>query len=45
MMRITRRTTIELPADYVLIVNQKTATEFGLTIPPTMRLFSPRHCW
>jgi len=27
---------IELPTDYVLIVNQKTAAEFGLTIPPTM---------
>jgi len=24
---------IELPTDYVLIVNQKTAAEFGLTIP------------
>ena len=27
---------IELPTDYVLIVNQKTAAEFGLTVPPTM---------
>lgn len=27
---------IELPTDYVLIVNRKTAEEFGLTIPPTM---------
>ena len=27
---------IELPTDYALIVNQKTATEFGFTIPPTM---------
>lgn len=27
---------IELPTDYVLIVNRKTAEEFGLTIPPAM---------
>ena len=27
---------IELPTDYVLIVNQKTAAELGLTVPPTM---------
>ncbi len=27
---------IELPTDYVLIVNQKTAAELGLTVSPTM---------
>lgn len=27
---------IELPTDYVLIANLKTAAEFGLTVPPTM---------
>ena len=27
---------IELPIDYALVVNLKTAAEFGLTVPPTM---------
>jgi putative ABC transport system substrate-binding protein len=27
---------IELPTDYVLVVNQKTASEFGFTVPPAL---------
>ncbi len=27
---------IELPTDYALVVNQKTAADLGLTVPPTM---------
>jgi putative tryptophan/tyrosine transport system substrate-binding protein len=27
---------IELPTDFALIVNLKTAAEFGLAVPPTM---------